>query len=328
MTERSYGGQALYSDMLEQAVLAEKLGYYGVGLPEHHLINILLMPSPMLMAVKIASMTQRVKLISAISVLPLHDMRVFAGELIQTDILCDGRFKLGVGRGAFAYEMGRLGSPLEYSREKFDESLTVLLKLLNEEEVSYSGDYYNFDALTIMPRPERDIPIMIAALIPEAIYHSTLKGFNIQTTPLSGDANLLQQQVGAFHRAKNELGRSGEHLRLSLQRGIHVTKDEKEASEIIAKAHIYYSQFDNVFTGPGIVKNGMIEKIPRKQTVQELAKNLIVCPVNEAIDRLGEYAELGIDELFITANLGASNDQVKDGMCRLSEEVMPHFDKT
>ena len=54
----------------------------------------------------------------------------------------NGRLVLGVGRGAFGYEMGRMGVPLEISSEKFDESLEVLIALLSEEEVSWNGKYY------------------------------------------------------------------------------------------------------------------------------------------------------------------------------------------
>ena len=43
----SYGGHRLFADMLEQAQAAERLGYHGVTIPEHHLINILLTPSPL-----------------------------------------------------------------------------------------------------------------------------------------------------------------------------------------------------------------------------------------------------------------------------------------
>ena len=62
----------------------------------------------------------------------LHDMRVFAGELVCADIFTDHRLMLGVGRGAFGFEMERMGVPIESSREKFDESLNLLQKLLSE----------------------------------------------------------------------------------------------------------------------------------------------------------------------------------------------------
>ena len=61
-------------------------------------------------------------------------MRIYAGEIICADIFTNGRLMLGVGRGAFGYEMERLGVPLATSREKFDESLDVLQALLSREE--------------------------------------------------------------------------------------------------------------------------------------------------------------------------------------------------
>ena len=140
--DKSYGGDRVYRDMLEQAQLADTLGYDSVGITEHHLINILMMPAPLQFAVKIASMTQQIKIITAVSVLPLHDMRILAGEIVCADIFTDHRLMLGVGRGAFKFEMDRLGVPLEISREKFDESLNLLQALLDEEEVSWDGKYY------------------------------------------------------------------------------------------------------------------------------------------------------------------------------------------
>ena len=53
--DKSYGGDRLYADMLEQAVLADELGYDAVCITEHHLINILLMPTPLTFATKIAA---------------------------------------------------------------------------------------------------------------------------------------------------------------------------------------------------------------------------------------------------------------------------------
>src|SRR5579862_7914436 len=152
-TDFSCGGERLYADMLAQARAAERLGFRGVTIPEHHLINILLIPDPLQFAVKVASITDRLELVTSVCVLPLHDMRIFTGQVVQADILCNGRLILGVGRGAFAYEMARLGKPIEQSRERFDESLDVLMALLEGDEVSWHGKFYDFEPLTVMPRP-------------------------------------------------------------------------------------------------------------------------------------------------------------------------------
>ena len=129
----SYGGRRLFADMLEQACAADRFGYKGVTIPEHHLINILLTPSPLQMAVKVASITKNIEVVTSVAVLPIRDMRVFAGEVTQADILTDGRLVLGVGRGAFAYEIERFGIRMEETRAKFDESIDVLIALLSQE---------------------------------------------------------------------------------------------------------------------------------------------------------------------------------------------------
>ena len=325
--DTSYGGDRLFQDMLDQAKHAEALGYASVSIPEHHLINILLTPAPLQMAVKVAAETKTIKIITSVVQLPLHDMRTFAGEVITADIFTNGRMQLGVGRGAFAVEMERMEAPIEDSREKFDESLNVLQKLLTEENVSWSGKYYNFDELTVMPRPVRPIQIQMAALAPPAIYHSTLRGFHIQTTPLMASNEKMLEQVNAYYQAKNELGEKGKHLTLSLSRVCWLARDEKEKWEKMELAHDYYARFDNVFTGPGEVKSGAITALPRKQTIEELETNLLICTKDEFIDQLAVYAEAGVDEIILSQNLGTPNQETLDNMQAIAEEVMPQFRK-
>ena len=278
---KEYSGHRLYNDMFDQAILCDQGGYDSVALTEHHLINILMMPAPLHFAVKIAEATQHIKIITAVVVLPLHDMRVYAGEVIASQIFTNDRLILGIGRGAFAYEMALLDSPLEESREKFNESLDVLNALLTKEEVSWSGKYYNFDKLTVMPRPmtKNGPPIMMAVLDPVGIYECTKKGFHILTTPLSGDHQLMLDQVTGFIRGKKELGQKGIDLSLSLSRVAFIAKNERDKREKLEMAYEYYSRFDNVFTGPGKVKQGMIDILPRKQTIDELNESILICSI-------------------------------------------------
>jgi alkanesulfonate monooxygenase SsuD/methylene tetrahydromethanopterin reductase-like flavin-dependent oxidoreductase (luciferase family) len=232
---------------------------------------------------------------------------------------------VGVGRGAFGFEMDRLGVALESSREKFDESLDVLQALLADEEVSWDGKYYKFEPLTIMPRPAGNIPIMMAVLAPEAIYHCTKRGFHIQTTPLSGDHQHMLDQVDAFNRAKAELGDAGRHQTLSLSRVALLSHSDADRNRKIQLAHNYYSRFDNVFTGPGIVENGMIKPLPRNMTVEQTAENLAICTPAEMIDKLSPYAEAGVDRFIMNVNFGVEQPEILESIQCFAEEVMPHF---
>jgi len=326
MPNPNVGSKVHFQNMIDQSILAEKLGYKKVSIPEHHLINLLMMPSPLQMAVKIASLTKNISISTSVAVLPLHDMRTYAGEVATADILTDGRLILGVARGAFPWEMKRLGTPIEHSKEKFTESLEVLQKLLSEEEVSFSGKYYNFEALTIMPRPiTKPIPIMIAAMDPNSIKNAALRGFHVQSTVLSGTRELLMERVNAFRDGCEELGEKGKLLKLSMQRMMFVAKDEKDAEIKNKLAYEYYKRFDNMFTGPGKVKNGNIIPLPRKQSFEEMKDNLLICPINELIDKLSIYAEAGVDEFIISSSFGQEQNETIESMHKISEEIIPYF---
>tara|TARA_Y100001949_G_scaffold161973_1_gene154662 strand:- start:994 stop:2028 length:1035 start_codon:yes stop_codon:yes gene_type:complete len=326
MPDPNVGSKIHFQNMVDQSILAEKLGYKTVSIPEHHLINLLMMPSPLQMAVKIASLTKNISVSTSVAVLPLHDMRTYAGEVSTADILTDGRLILGVARGAFPWEMERLGTPIEQSKEKFIESLEVLQKLLAEEEVSFKGKYYNFDTLTIMPRPiTQPVPIMIAAMDPKSIKSAASRGFHVQSTVLSGTKELLMERVNAFKEGCEELGEKGKLLKLSMQRMMFVAKDQDDVEKKNRLAYEYYKRFDNMFTGPGKVKNGNIVPLPRKQSFEEMKENLLICTVNELIDKLSIYAEAGVDEFIISSSFGQEQNETLESMHKISEEIIPYF---
>ena len=90
-------------------------------------------------------------------------------------------------------------------------------------------------------------------------------------------------------------------------------------------ANEYYSRFDNVFTGPGIVNNGMIKVLPRKQSVEELSESLLICTSDEMIDKLSPYQEAGIDRVILNMNFGASHKDSMVSIQHFAEKVIPHF---
>jgi alkanesulfonate monooxygenase SsuD/methylene tetrahydromethanopterin reductase-like flavin-dependent oxidoreductase (luciferase family) len=325
--DTSIGGARLYADMLAQARASERLGFRGVTIPEHHLINILLIPDPLQFAVKVAAITHSIEVVTSVCVLPLHDMRIFAGQVVLADILCDGRLVLGVGRGAFAYELALLGKPIEESRERFDESLAVLTALLEREEVSWDGKYYRFGPLTVMPRPQnnRPPPMMIAALAPESIEAATRRGFHIQTTPLNAALETMRGQVEAFRRGKaaHDCGQ-----RLAVMRVCCVAENAADVRRKLDFAYDYYGRFHNVFTGPGVVERGEIRHLPLRQTLNELAEGLLICTASEMVDRLKAYEDLGVDELIINVNIGHSGVEALETLERFGEDVLPHFKHT
>lgn len=322
-----YGGARFFSDLLEQAMLADRLGFRSVSVSEHHFLNVGLNPAPLMTAVKIAAHTHSVDIVTSVAVLNFHDMRIYAGEVVLADIFTNGRLVLGVGRGGYAYEAGRLGLSMADSRARFDESLEVLRALLSREEVSWNGAYYRFEPLTVMPRPSRPggPRMMMAVMNPEGIYECARKGFSILTTPLTGDRAQFRAQVEAFRRAKEELGDAGRDLILQASRAAFVTTSEAHRRAKLAQAQHHYGQLDNLYTGPGLVERGMAHALPRAQTIDELAENILVCSASEMVDRLGLFADSGVDRASLVLNFGSSHEETLETIQRIAEDVMPHF---
>jgi len=323
--DMSYPAAQLYRDTIEEAKLAEELGFISLTIPEHHFINYLTHPSPLLTAVRVAAETKSIPLISAVLVLPFYDIRRLAGEIAQADCLTEGRIQIGVGRGAFRYEFDRFNVPVEESRDRFDDSLNLLMKLLSEEEVSWDSKYYKFDALTITPRPfQKPYPkIWVAALSEGAIAGTVRRGFNVMTTPLRDPFEAASKQAKAFLDALppgNPLNQKHSMLRMGF-----VAKNDADTTEKLHLALDNHRRFVNVFETAGTVKGGAIVPLDVPETLEDIRRSLIIGSPQECVDKIGHYAELGIDDIQVNMNFGASHKDVMEALERFAVHIMPHF---
>ncbi len=138
---------------------AETLGFAGLWVAEHLLRAPLIYGvsflSPLSVLAHLAARTQRIRLGTAILVLPLRDPVVLAKELATLDLLAEGRLALGVGTGWDAHEFESVGVPLRERGSRTDEALALLRRLLTEERVTFAGRHHRVRDVTIDPRPPR-----------------------------------------------------------------------------------------------------------------------------------------------------------------------------
>ena len=322
----SYPAYRLYEDAVDEGVLAEALGFSSLCIPEHHFINYLTHPQPLLTAVKVASRTRTIRIITPVLVLPVHDMRRLAGEICQADCLMEGRFEVGVGRGAFVYEFDRFNVPPEESRERSDDALPLLEALLSGEETGWKSRWYDFAPITIIPRSlQRPIPLWIAALGYDAIYHSVRRGYHVQTTPLRGGLAAVRMQAGAFNDARRDGGAARSAARFSMLRMVYVAANDADKQEKIAMAYENHRRFCNVFATPGTVSNGEIMPLDVDESLDDIADALPIGTAGEVVDKLGVYAQLDVMDLLCNMSFGASHRDVMASMERFARDVMPCF---
>ena len=222
--------EEVYANALEQAKLADDLGFEGIWLAEHHFSSYGYSPNPLTFAVKVADHTKHVRIGTAVVVLPLYHPLRLAEEIALSDQLTGGRLDVGLGRGYQRYEFERLGLNLDDSRPLFDEALEIILGALTQESFSYEGKYYQIPETTIFPRPlqKPHPPFWIAAQSPPSIVDAVQRGYNCITGGSSAPSGRVLQSWEVFRDAVNEAGLSWPQ-EFTIQSQVHVAENDETA---------------------------------------------------------------------------------------------------
>jgi alkanesulfonate monooxygenase SsuD/methylene tetrahydromethanopterin reductase-like flavin-dependent oxidoreductase (luciferase family) len=218
---------------------------------------------------------------------------------------------------------------VEESRKLFDQALPLLERLLSEHNVSSDAPSYRFEPLTITPRPYQTPmpPIWIAAVQPEAIYQSARRGYNITTTALRAPFAEAKRQADAFHKACAETA-STNRRRLSMLRMGFACRDRAEIDQMVTLAAGNDQRHHNLRSGDGEVIEGAIVPHPSGRSLADVEQALLIASTNHLAEKLGAYAELGIDELILNMSFGASHHDVMASMELLANKVMPQLNRT
>ena len=121
-------GPELYSKWIEQVTLAEELGFECAWFTEHHFGRFGgMLPSPPMLMAALAQRTQRIRLGTAVVLLPLHHPLHVAEETAMLDILSNGRLEVGVGRGMATQPYQLFGTDPAIAQEKLEEQVEMLL---------------------------------------------------------------------------------------------------------------------------------------------------------------------------------------------------------
>src|SRR5438067_7903277 len=159
-----------FREALELVDAAEAWGLDGVWLGEIHFNPARSVQSaPIALASFVAARTRRVRVGTAVQILPLGNPLRIAEEVTTLDHLSQGRFDFGIGRSGSPRAYDALGVPYAESQERFFEALEIMLEAWKGERFSYEGKFYRFTDAAVAPRPYRPPhpPLRMAATTPE-----------------------------------------------------------------------------------------------------------------------------------------------------------------
>ncbi|MGC2521154.1 MAG: LLM class flavin-dependent oxidoreductase [Stellaceae bacterium] len=193
-----------YRDILAQIELGDELGFDTVWLGELHFSRAFsILASPLMVLAAAAQRTRRIRLGTAVTLLPMHNPVKIAEDAATADILSNGRLELGVGRGTAPLHYAGYGIPQDESRERFDEALDFIVGAWTEERFSYHGRYFRADGLTVIPRPVQQPhpPVRIAANSPDTFPFAARRRFPIFATPLINPPDKLKEGLAVYRGA-------------------------------------------------------------------------------------------------------------------------------
>jgi len=170
---------AYYQDTLDLMIYAEKLGFDSVWVGEEHFYSFGICPSPQIFLTALARETTRLRLGTAISLLPFENPLRKAEDFAVLDILSGGRLDFGVGRGAIPKHFEGFRVSMQESRARYEEALEIIQRAWTQERFSYEGQFWQIPELSLSPKPlQKPYP---------PIYRGTLSPESFETAGRKGD---------------------------------------------------------------------------------------------------------------------------------------------
>ncbi|MGZ5143209.1 MAG: LLM class flavin-dependent oxidoreductase [Burkholderiales bacterium] len=323
--------EEIYARGLEQAQAAESLGFRNVWLGEHHFSTYGYLSRPVQLATFIAAKTTRLRVGTAVIVVPLHHPLIFAEEIAMLDLLSGGRTDVGLGRGYQRYEFERFGLELDSGGKRWDESIDILLKAFEGKPFSYDGKLFKFPETSVFPQPVQrpHPPIWITAQSAYSLEAAVRRGFNVLTGGFGVPIERLAEFGKLFDRVVEEAKPPKRPL-VGVQRAVYVTKDAADAREAAEQARWNMRVTLSLRNNYERVENGKAIAVPApsEPDMDELLdRYLIIGTPDTCIRQIQRVKDLvGITHFNCSFWLGdLQQARVLRSMELFSREVMPAF---
>jgi alkanesulfonate monooxygenase SsuD/methylene tetrahydromethanopterin reductase-like flavin-dependent oxidoreductase (luciferase family) len=326
-----------YGEMLDLIVLADSLGFDVAWLAELHFGGAFSLLSNPLMAVPvIAQRTRRIRIGTAVSLLPLHQPLGLAEQAATADLLSGGRLEFGVGRGSIPSQFHGFGVPVSENRGRFDEALEVIRLAWTKERFSYHGTYYQVDDVSVVPRPlqQPHPPIRVAVHSAESFAHIGDLGLPIYSGTTTTPMPQLREYMALYRDRLAAAGHPWQPDQMALMLPVHVGDAGPAARDAMRPGvRKYYQNLEAIFSA---LPDSYADHLPRLRIIRDTLADLpyekffrdqaVFGDTAEVIDRLqAAIEEFSLSQVICWFDQGSMlpRAEVERAMRRFAEQVMP-----
>ncbi|MFH9292645.1 LLM class flavin-dependent oxidoreductase [Streptomyces sp. NPDC017520] len=329
-------GEALHR-AVRSTEAAEESGLDSVWLAEHHFVPYGVCPSATTLAALLLGRTRRIRVGTAVSVLPNHHPVALAEQAALLHLTSGGRFSLGVGRGGPWVDLEVFGGGLDAYENGFPEALGLVLDWLREPRVAGRGERFGFREVAVVPRADELLEgpadagagaagpeVVVACTSPKSVRLAARQALPMLLGMHCGDEEKAEM-VALWRTAAREAGHPPEAVEAAAHVCAGVAQIEDgagEATELLVKSM------------PGWLRQGLDAHVTvdgRHRVMRDpVAYTELLCglhpvgPPRLAADRLAATAErTGITRFALLVEGSGDLAATEENVRRLGADVLP-----
>jgi probable F420-dependent oxidoreductase len=307
-----------FHDFVEFNVEAEALGYCATFLVEHHFTGWKQVSAPLQLLTWLAARTTKLRLGTAVLVLPWHNPVLLAEQAAMLDLMSGGRLDFGIGKGYRHTEFEGFGIPPEEAQARFDEALEVILKAwTTRERFSHEGRFWRFKNIVVEPPPRQapHPPLWTGAGSPASIQRAAKRGHNLILDQFAS-AEMLCERIALFQAEAAAHGRRYDPLQVVVARDMFIVDGEREREAAITRNNEVYARTLSVSRAPGCAGGSHI--LAYAHTAQQQRESPLIGTSDEIVAKLQTLRTAGVEYVMLNAAGSRAN------LRRFAREVMPH----
>jgi len=311
-----------YHEFIRYVIAAEELGFSSVFLVEHHFTGFGQVSASLNLLSYLAARTEKIRLGTAVVVLPWHNPVLVAEEAATLDLLSNGRLDFGVGKGYRPYEFSGFCIPQEEATERFDEAIDIIRKAwTTKDRFSYRGKLWHYDNIVVEPAPiqQPHPPFWMGAGSAESIRRAAREGYNLLLDQIA-PTDLIVDRVRIFREECERVGRRYDPMMVGVTRGLQIVHNDEERQRAIQVRRQVLKNIGDLARGPGAER---YHNIKDDEDTFELDDAPLLGTPEEIIGQLKRLEAGGVQNVLFAAP-GAS----VAGLRTFAEEIMPAFESS
>jgi alkanesulfonate monooxygenase SsuD/methylene tetrahydromethanopterin reductase-like flavin-dependent oxidoreductase (luciferase family) len=307
-----------YRQYIDYVLAADRLGFHSVFVVEHHFTGVGQVSASLNLLTYLAARTERIRLGTAVVVLPWHNPALLAEQVATLDLLSNGRVDLGVGKGYRDYEFAGFGVPMEEATARFDETMAFMRKAWSGEgRFSFKGPNWSFNDIVIEPRPVQapHPPFWMGAGSFESIGRAAREGYNLLLDQIA-PVDLIIERVSTYHAERKKADNLTGGGQIAVARALQIVRTDAERQAALDVRMRTLKAIGGLARGPGAERYQNIGSHADPGLAGE--DSALLGTVDEIIARLKKLKAGGVDYVLLIDPSGSV-----DNLRTVAEEIMP-----